>query len=1146
MFLNNINFPNQIIDALIKQQLVVFAGAGASMEKPTCLPNFVNLTERIAEDTGKSIKKGESCEVFLGALKANGINVNEIASDILSNANLKHNALHEAIVDLFTEPAKVKIVTTNYDEMFEQVISGRGITVPVYNAPALPLGSDVSGIVHLHGNVNESKYMVVTDEDFGRAYLTDGYASRFLVRLFESYTILFVGYSYNDTILRYLTRAMSRENSVGRFILTDDTKSDWNALGISAINYPRRSYAVMRGGLVKLGNYTKKGLWDWRNLFLEIADAPPKDMTIETEIDYCLEDIDRSKVLASCIHGKEWLALLDKKGVFWPCFNDTYSVSEKDTLWAQWLCNGFLGIDDESLMWLFSQHNNRFSSLLSKLILRAIAYGNVELSDDCFKEYVALLDDQIGDYWIIIKLIEKAQNRQEYHIALQLFEKLFTGSVRLEKSIWMQGNYLEAKYDIPADYHIIHQAWELIQDKAVSLYGVEILEFVLTTIEKIHYKYYQMGKATPEKEPWQMGMLVIEDHVKEYSKEPLHVLIQGFVEASKNNSGHTKSVLQRSLLSESILMRKIALRAIRETNCFSAEERMTILCDEKMVWSVEGKEQVFLLARDSFGKASQQCQNTFLDIVEKGPSIRADERSNAYAIYNWCVWLLSTYPKHERIKQIEDRILSKYEFAPREHPELSIVEGDVEWIPEVSPISSSELLTLSLEEAKNLLVGYKPKEFDHSSREGLLMTFSKCIADNIQWGKELAVYLHNHKISDNDIWEYLIRGITEANLSIKESLSLCETVNSIIDGIPCTIQLARWLLKLMERDDIRFVFKDNEQLLYDISLAIWNMRQIAKPSEMRLIDTIYNCTTGQILLSWIYMVSYSNTVGIPDEYKVLFDRALDLKTWEREVAICVLAGHFNYFCYRDRAWCVNHFEPMLTGKNKKVFISAWTGVVYFSRRISKDTADIISSIFLKAVGNIECLEGEVKEGFMELYLTLLIHIIEKPTLKYIPYLYAHSSDKTQCRFVQLIGYRLRNMEVNDKQNWWDNWLRRFIENRKNNKPVQLDEKECQTLFMLLPRLSFVFNDAVKILCKGSLPTDIDSLLWLELEKEILPNDHSRSLATLLSKLLINVHSIGFGEQSIINLVKGISGLHTKEKIQLQEALLKHNINIVVN
>ncbi len=217
MYLNNIDFPNQILDAIQNNKLVIFAGAGVSVDKPTSLPNFADLAKEIAEDTGKTLNQ-EPCEVFLGVLKASGIDVNGIAAQILSNSCLKHNTLHEAIVDLFSSPENVKIVTTNYDQMIEQVLEERAIKVPVYNSPALPLGNDILGIVHIHGSVSNPKYMVVTDEDFGKAYLTEGYASRFLIKLFESYPILFIGYSYNDTILRYLARAMSREHSANRFV----------------------------------------------------------------------------------------------------------------------------------------------------------------------------------------------------------------------------------------------------------------------------------------------------------------------------------------------------------------------------------------------------------------------------------------------------------------------------------------------------------------------------------------------------------------------------------------------------------------------------------------------------------------------------------------------------------------------------------------------------------------------------------------------------------------------------------------------------------------------------------------------------------------------------------------------------------------
>ena len=73
--------------------------------------------------------------------------------------------------------------------------------------------------------------MVLTDADFGRAYLTDGWASRFLVELFRSTTVMFVGYSHDDTVMKYLARALPESDAGRRFILTDEADDNrWSVL----------------------------------------------------------------------------------------------------------------------------------------------------------------------------------------------------------------------------------------------------------------------------------------------------------------------------------------------------------------------------------------------------------------------------------------------------------------------------------------------------------------------------------------------------------------------------------------------------------------------------------------------------------------------------------------------------------------------------------------------------------------------------------------------------------------------------------------------------------------------------------------------------------------------------------------------------
>ena len=77
----------------------------------------------------------------------------------------------------------------------------------VYYAPALPTGRAFKGL-YIHGNIEQEKALILTDGDFGRAYLTEGWARKVLVDLFSNYTVLFVGYSHNDPIMKYLATGL--------------------------------------------------------------------------------------------------------------------------------------------------------------------------------------------------------------------------------------------------------------------------------------------------------------------------------------------------------------------------------------------------------------------------------------------------------------------------------------------------------------------------------------------------------------------------------------------------------------------------------------------------------------------------------------------------------------------------------------------------------------------------------------------------------------------------------------------------------------------------------------------------------------------------------------------------------------------------
>ena len=170
MKLGEIDFPSKLIEAIRDGELVVFAGAGASMGAPANLPDFGALADKIAEGTGEIRGKGEEIDQFLGRLAKeydsdeDGVKIHKIAADVLTKGDPKPSSLHLDILRLFRGNAqKTRLVTTNFDFLFE--IAANDVLDPrpsVFSAPALPRGSDFTGIVHVHRYVDDPENMVLS------------------------------------------------------------------------------------------------------------------------------------------------------------------------------------------------------------------------------------------------------------------------------------------------------------------------------------------------------------------------------------------------------------------------------------------------------------------------------------------------------------------------------------------------------------------------------------------------------------------------------------------------------------------------------------------------------------------------------------------------------------------------------------------------------------------------------------------------------------------------------------------------------------------------------------------------------------------------------------------------------------------------
>ena len=1147
MYIRGIDFPNDIIDAVNEGNLVVFAGAGVSMGAPTLLPDFGKLTEQIAIGTGQSCKPSE-CDAFLGRLKHQNINVNEIAAEKLSKMDLQHNKLHEYIIELFPDITKIKIVTTNYDNMFEQALEQMNVTnVKVYDAPALPLGNDIKGIVHIHGNVNEPEYMVLTDEDFGKAYLLDGYVARFLVKLFESYTVLFIGYSYNDTIIRYLTRAMTRDQMHKRFVLTDSKDGSWAELGIQPIVFEEGRFDILNDSVHKLGERIKRGLLDWKNSLSAIVKKPPVDLATISEMDFCLRDVDKVRILVDCIEGEEWLWWIEKKGVLKNLFIPEAPLSELDVLWLNWLVDKYVGKEDRLIKRILAKHGSRMNPRLASRIIQKIIFNSELFSDVVLKEYIIFLDEYLSDAWVISDINEIVMKRKLYSIGWHLFTKLFGFRMVLKENLISRDEeeiYLQ--HSILGEGNLLNSEWEKYGVIYIEQNPLELLKFGMDYIMKIHFNYAQIGVASKEKEPYDLLQRVSFEANREsfYREDALLVLESVIVDTCMSiqgtQKGSVRNFIEQCVKSESTLLRVIGVRLLREVIVFTNDEKSELLVQNICIYSFWEKEQIYKLVADIFDALSKENQHKILSEIEKGKDYNNKETS-AYAKYNWAVWLQKKCKPNERVKKIIEEVKSDYPtFQPREHPELSLWSSSNFGHEDSSPISQEEMKMMETSRLKEILKTYEGSKREGANREGLLNAFSNCVKEDFSWACSMLEMLKKEFQYDSDVWDYFFRGVEKSNFSAEEYVGILRKLQ--IDDLISNriLDISELLEKVIDSDCIKESFPTYGEELFEIAARLWNKKgKDKKFDSCRLMDLCCNCTTGILTLTLIKMLSYEGDSIIPSKYKKLFEMILSEE--ENEQIICVLVGQIAFLFARDRKWCISNLFPFLNSENKKEFKAAWEGIVWFSGSLYKELADEMMPVYLQVVERLDDLEEEAREGFVELYTVLMIYAVDNPIIEFFPKLFRVAKEDDRKRFINSVWRNLHNMSGEQKHHLWNVWLKEYWRNRIKNIPVPLQEYEKEEMLEWIFELNELYPEAIEIIVSGTEMSGVALNFWYMLHKGEWVREYPDATARLMAFLLNSNMDLGYQYNKVKEIADAISCVDEKNQQELSEALLRRGL-----
>ena len=283
-FADGPSIPDELLWERDEGKVVFFCGAGISRAYAG-LPDFFGLATKVAEylkaDKDSSAYQlihqrdgNEKNNVVGGSVSADYIfgllerdffqkDIEEAVASALkpkkqdSPKKSDYLKAHQILLDLATNRhGKIRLVTTNFDRLFEQCRK----KLKIWQPPNLPDPSrvdEMDGIVYLHGLATkdykgaEGDGFILSTSQFGKAYLAEGWATQFIRQLLDNYTIVFVGYSADDPPVQYLLEALFKmkatHNKIYAFQSDDgeDVINRWKDKGVMPICFPAGGYNIL-------------------------------------------------------------------------------------------------------------------------------------------------------------------------------------------------------------------------------------------------------------------------------------------------------------------------------------------------------------------------------------------------------------------------------------------------------------------------------------------------------------------------------------------------------------------------------------------------------------------------------------------------------------------------------------------------------------------------------------------------------------------------------------------------------------------------------------------------------------------------------------------------------------------------------------
>lgn len=1126
----HVDVPDRLLEAGRSGRLVVFAGAGVSIPPPSGLPNLERLANEIAQSALKNSwnKELEPLDRFLGRLDRHNIPVHQRAAKILSDPASRPTSMHRDICRLFRTPQDLRIVTTNCDTHFTTAAHETVRSLDIYRAPALPRGRAFSGLIYLHGCVDRAPDdLVLTDQDFGRAYLTEAWATAFLISMFRHYTVLFVGYSLEDTVIHYLTRALAPGDD--RFILTNEPSDRWEYLGIRPVVYPKSdgsdSHTHLYVALESWASLVGMRHLDHEKRIADILSSPPpSEPDLASYIADALRSEERASVFVRHAKGVEWLRWAEAQEPFKDLFNPLASVGEVGIMLASWFVEEYVLIHPDEAMQVVQRQSQQCHPVLLNCMLQRLSRPPQPVSNVRSRWLAVVLSGTIPSScldWLNYLLIECAWP-EDADAALLLFDALTTPRIALEPSfreVIPGSSTVNSKPKVSGRPYYVRQAWEKLFKPALPHCAADIMLIATRNLRLTHRLLTQMGGASDRWDYFSWRRTAVEPHEQDSDSDDTLCTL---VDAARDTLEHMLQIdeMQGELFielwnrSRTPVLRRLAVHGVGALKRWGPDVKLRWLVDNGYVYGSEAKHEVFHLLESCYPKATEPGRLYFLQRVDRGMdaaiwgSLSQDTRD--YEKFNLLVWLSHVAPSCVATRTRLDAIRAERpDFEPRDHPDLEVYT-ETGLVEPSSRVSVDDLLSRSPERDFDWFETYEDPSRFGSSREGFLDNVSKAASQSFEWGEQLCLALTSRDKWTSDLWQGLLGGWTRGERNDRQWRTLLSHLHAIREPW----HLIDSLVRLLEDSLTRAESPLPQDLIDDavrLGLAYWTTcsSKCTADGAGPWLNRAINHWAGRFAVFMIRALSFEwkrdlvQWKGMEAPLLDAFQLMVTEPSYSGQVSRVVLASQVHFLFAADRFWTEQHVIPLFDWKDEQTAEQAWHGFLVWGRWANEPLLQQLLPYYKQSVTRLTAGLADHRENFCR----HLAYIAARPnvdSLRESLLVTFLAGVGVEDRVGWAIEFRgaLRSMPDEQKAALWSTWLMRYWDQRLAGIPRPLDTDELGEMVGWGVHLEPVLDEVVDRI-ESRQPVDIhDSVfLFMDFARSDLAERRPRAASRLLAWLL---------------------------------------------